>query len=125
MSTNMCTEISQRIRERKASTRTPFVHRKDVVTDLEKCCITIQSIQPFHSQARRAPGCSHSRKKNIPFGFSGVDDCWEIYPSKFTDTVLCPPAICGTLLYSNMHARYFLVLLHHYALLLVPEAHPN
>jgi len=49
-----------RIRERKASTRILFVHRKDVVTDLEKCCMMIQLIQLLHSQARRAPGCFHS-----------------------------------------------------------------
>ena len=27
--------------------------------------------------------------KNSPFGFSGVDDCWETYPSALTDTILC------------------------------------
>ena len=49
-----------------------------MVTDLEKCCMTTQLIQPLHSQARRPLGRYHSRKKtNFPFGFSGVDDSWE------------------------------------------------
>jgi len=49
----------------KASTRTPFVvkQRKDMVTDLEKCYTTMQSIQPLHSQARRPLGRFHSCKK--------------------------------------------------------------
>ena len=40
--TNTCTETSQRTRKRKASTRTPFVvkQRKEMVTNLEKCCTT-------------------------------------------------------------------------------------
>jgi len=25
--------------------------------------------------------------KNSPFGFSGVEDCWETYPSALTDTI--------------------------------------
>ena len=28
-------------------------------------------------------------EKNYPFGFSGVDDCWETYPLAFMDTILC------------------------------------
>ena len=80
MCINTCTETSQRMRKKKASTRTPFVvkQRKDTMTDLEKCCMTTQLIQPLHSQARRPLGRYHSRKKtNFPFGFSGVDDSWE------------------------------------------------
>jgi len=40
--TNKCTETHQRMRKRKAGTRTPLVvkQRKETVTDLEKCCIT-------------------------------------------------------------------------------------
>jgi len=29
-----------------------------------------------------------THRKNSPFGFSGVDDCWETYPSALTDTIL-------------------------------------
>ena len=36
--------------------------------------------------------------KNSPFGFSGVDDCWEIYPSALTDTILCLKTIFSALL---------------------------
>jgi len=66
----------------KASTRTPFVveQRKDVMTDLEKCCMTTELIQPLHSQVRTPLGRFHCRKK-FPFSFSVVDDCWETYPS--------------------------------------------
>ena len=36
--------------------------------------------------------------KNSPFGFSGVGDCWETYPSALTDTILCLTTIFATLL---------------------------
>ena len=36
--------------------------------------------------------------KNSPFGFSGVDDCWETYPSALTDTILCLTTIFAALL---------------------------
>jgi len=31
-------------------------------------------------------------------GFSGVDDCWEAYPSALTDTILCLATIFPTFL---------------------------
>ena len=37
-------------------------------------------------------------KKNSPFSFSGVDDCWETYPSTLTDTILCLTMIFAALL---------------------------
>ena len=42
--------------------------------------------------------------KNIPFGFSGVDDYWETYLWAPTDTTLCLPVIFGTLLQSVSEA---------------------
>jgi len=41
MCTNTHTETSQRMRKRKGSSRTTFVlkQRKEMVTDLEKCCM--------------------------------------------------------------------------------------
>ena len=36
--------------------------------------------------------------KSSPFGFSGVDDCWDTYPSDLTDTILCLTTILATLL---------------------------
>ena len=40
---NIPTVDFTKMRKRKASTRTPFVvkQRKDMVTDLEKCCMTM------------------------------------------------------------------------------------
>ena len=37
--------------------------RKEMVTDLEKCCTPTDSIQPLHSQARRPLGHFHSWKE--------------------------------------------------------------
>jgi len=36
--------------------------------------------------------------KNSPFGFSGVDDCWETYPSALTNIILCLTTIFAALL---------------------------
>ena len=35
--------------------------------------------------------------KNFPFGFFGVDDRWETYPSALTDTILCLP-VCSDMI---------------------------
>ena len=52
---------------------------------------------PAPINSRKAKGkFFHSR--NFPFNFSGVDDCWEIYPSALTDTILCLTMIFATLL---------------------------
>ena len=70
-----------------------------MVTDLEKCCTITQSIQPLHSQARRPLARDVSTYgKNFPFGFSGVDDCWETYPSALMDIILCLTTIFAALL---------------------------
>jgi len=52
-------------------TRTPFVvkQRKETVTDLEKCCMTIYVVDPAASQPDQGDlwGIS-TRVKNSPFG---------------------------------------------------------
>ena len=51
------------------------------MTDLEKALYG--EVEPLHSQV----GVSTS-EKNVPFGFSGVDDCWETYPAVLADSLL-------------------------------------
>jgi len=45
-------------------------------------------VDPAASQPERGDlwGVS-THGKNSPFGFSGVDDCWETYPSALTDSI--------------------------------------
>jgi len=42
-----------------------------------------------HIESEETSGAFSFTKKNSPFGFSGVDDHWETYPSALTDTILC------------------------------------
>jgi len=56
-------------------------------------------VDPAASQPERGElGGVSTHGKNSPFGFSGVDDCWEICPSAFTGTILCLKTIFSTLL---------------------------
>ena len=58
-------------------------------------------VDPAASQPERGHlwGVStHGKNKNSPFGFSGVDECWETYPSAITDTILCLTMTLATLL---------------------------
>ena len=86
--------------------------------------------------------------KNFPFGFNGVDACWDTHPLALMDTVLCLSTIFATLLALHSeaicacewkivtglpwkrfqilifcvviaHSFPFLPLLHHYALLVM------
>ena len=65
---NTCTETSQRTRK---STRTLFVvkQRKEMVADLEKCCMTTQSIQPLHSQSEETSGAFPLTERTLPSAF--------------------------------------------------------
>ena len=51
-------------------------------------------VDPVASQPERgALSAFFIHEKNSPFGFSGVDDHWETYPSALTDTILCRTTI--------------------------------